>query len=582
MGQQSQSNVQPDIIRTVNSLLSEQFFVPGYQRGYRWKKQQVTDLLKDINDFEPVTYENKLKSWYCLQPLVVRKNGGKWNLIDGQQRLTTIYLILHFLREGLSEQRKQDWKFYSLEYETRKNEADWPAVLDDGAKAEANIDFWHIHDAYQTIKQWFRNNNVEDKFRGKLSEDCKFIWYDIDQTGTGATPEEDVFIRLNIGKIPLTNAELIKALFLNSSNFTGNSKDEVCLRQIEIAAQWDLMEEELSDDAFWYFINGKENKTCPRINYLFEIISGKKVTDEDSYAAFRCFQERFVSSDSNREQPKKLLVDSEWENIYTKYQVLREWFKDRFYYHHIGFLLTSNESINSLLNDYTNPNQTKPVFHKTITNKIRSLIKWNGVEEIEKYDGRCKKILLLHNIITMQQHENDSSRFPFDKYHKENWDIEHIQAVADPEKKPVQVKDRRQYLEDSREFVDDALKSEITAFINDEEKLGNAGEFDALYGKIVNYFEEGAVESAEINTLSNLALLDARTNRGYGNAVFPIKRKTILQKDADGQFIPVCTKNAFLKYYSAGELNRWFQKDREAYYADIKAKLKDFFKGDKK
>jgi hypothetical protein len=196
-----------------------------------------------------------------------------------------------------------------------------------------------------------------------------------------------------------------------------------------------------------------------------------------------------VSSDSNREQPEKPPVDSEWENIYTKYQVLREWFKDRFYYHHIGFLLTSNEPVDSWLNDYTNHGQTKPVFREAIINKIRSLIKWNGVEEIEKNDRRCKSILLLHNIITMQRHENDSSRFPFDKYHKEDWDIEHIQAIADPEKKPVQVKDRRQYLEDSREFVDDALKSEITAFASDEEKLGNTEKFDALYGKIVNYFE---------------------------------------------------------------------------------------------
>lgn len=44
------------------------FFIPGYQRGYRWTEQQVKDLLNDINEFEP---END--SWYCLQPLVTKK-----------------------------------------------------------------------------------------------------------------------------------------------------------------------------------------------------------------------------------------------------------------------------------------------------------------------------------------------------------------------------------------------------------------------------------------------------------------------------------------------------------------------------
>ena len=52
----------------VAELLGRNFFIPGYQRGYRWTEQQVKDLLNDINEFEP---ENG--SWYCLQPLVTKK-----------------------------------------------------------------------------------------------------------------------------------------------------------------------------------------------------------------------------------------------------------------------------------------------------------------------------------------------------------------------------------------------------------------------------------------------------------------------------------------------------------------------------
>jgi uncharacterized protein with ParB-like and HNH nuclease domain len=91
----------------VQSLLSEHFYVPKYQRGYRWTKKQVEDLLNDIDRFTP---SNECKdTWYCLQPLVVKKDEDKgWLLIDGQQRLTTIKLILLHLNTRFPD----DEKFY--------------------------------------------------------------------------------------------------------------------------------------------------------------------------------------------------------------------------------------------------------------------------------------------------------------------------------------------------------------------------------------------------------------------------------------------------------------------------------------
>jgi hypothetical protein len=283
--------------------------------------------------------------------------------------------------------------------------------------------------------------------------------------------------------------------------------------------------------------------------------------------------------DVDRETEDKLVVDREWELVYTRYQVLREWFRDYVYYHSIGYLLTCGESLTDMLDAYFN--KTKDDFKKLLIDKIRATINWNGEEEIEKNDPRCRKILFLHNVITMQQLENNNLRFPFHKYHTEKWDIEHIQAIADTEKKPKQYKDRKQYIEDSNEFVNDTdLKSQINAFINDENKIRNDTEFDTLYGEIIKYFAQNDVESAETDSLPNLALLDSCTNRGYGNAVFPVKRKTILDKDANGQFIPLCTKHAFLKYYTRedpGDLNRWNEKDRREYLCDIQNKLSIYF-----
>ena len=158
------SNQQENTIKetAVGELLGMNFFIPGYQRGYRWTEQQVNDLLNDINEFKPET-----NSWYCLQPLVVKelkedtfkrikeeaasleevKNllKGRWEVIDGQQRLTTIYLILACL--GIT-------KKYTIEYETRKGSKEFLENISKESKSEkavaeaqSNIDFFYMHKA---------------------------------------------------------------------------------------------------------------------------------------------------------------------------------------------------------------------------------------------------------------------------------------------------------------------------------------------------------------------------------------------------------------------------------------------------
>ena len=58
----------------INELLDKQFFVPHYQRGYRWTNQQVEQLLDDIDSFSPreVPGKSNQKTFYCLQPIVVK------------------------------------------------------------------------------------------------------------------------------------------------------------------------------------------------------------------------------------------------------------------------------------------------------------------------------------------------------------------------------------------------------------------------------------------------------------------------------------------------------------------------------
>ena len=84
------------------------FKIEAYQRGYRWGKEEVEYLLEDI-------YEIPLGQKYCLQPVVVKNVNTVYELIDGQQRMTTLYLIMKYLHTYI------DIK-YSIEYATRKSE----------------------------------------------------------------------------------------------------------------------------------------------------------------------------------------------------------------------------------------------------------------------------------------------------------------------------------------------------------------------------------------------------------------------------------------------------------------------------
>src|SRR5690554_5420886 len=105
-------------IKAISELLGMNFFIPSYQRGYRWDKQQVEELLDDIYAF--ATKKDKTEEeFYCLQPVIVKKKEKEewYEVIDGQQRLTTIFLIIHYINEIQKE--KQEIEEITLRFETR-------------------------------------------------------------------------------------------------------------------------------------------------------------------------------------------------------------------------------------------------------------------------------------------------------------------------------------------------------------------------------------------------------------------------------------------------------------------------------
>ena len=610
-------------LRSIHELLDERFVIPAYQRGYRWTKRQVIELLEDLYDFQRQSDVLPKESFYCLQPVVVlQREDGRWELIDGQQRLTTILLILHFLNQFLAIIGITP---YTLDYDTREHSASFLASLGTDVASERageNIDFHHLYHAYNAIEEWFSTKDPTMRF-GFLSNcllaasdrNVKVIWYQL--------PHEqdpiEVFIRLNVGKIPLTNAELIRALFLKQG---GVDEDDLLARSasshraIQIAHEWDSFEKHLQDERFWHFIHQGAAPYPARIEYLFSILIARlglgEGLDEDAYGTFIAYNRHFdESSRADREE----VVQERWREIRYLYQRLDEWYEDRTLYHLIGFCIASSdrpsgEVLVELLESRKELERTR--FEASIRASIFENLfgSWSSQEEDveddeyrkdllrEVIDGldyarsgrhkdKIRAILLLFNIATLLGNPTSTLRFPFDRFNLQPWDIEHIRSVKSD--MPGRVDDQRTWLENVLKYWGEwhtdpgdevcALRDRCKEAL-DAESFSTVA-FPELYTDILEHFGE-ATEQETDNGIENLALLDAKTNRTYKNAVFPIKRSWIPRRDKEGIYVPVCTRNVFLKYYSQtiDDMMFWKREDGRNYRDALVETLENFFMGD--
>lgn len=613
-------------LKAINDLLGMNFYIPNYQRGYRWTRQQVRDLLGDIKEF----MENNSTNIYCIQPLVVKQTpirdglmdqirlaqsvddvrrlinaSDTWEVIDGQQRLTTIYIILKYLQYG---------QLYTLEYKTRINSWEYlnsGIVSYNSGDATTNIDFYHMGEAYCEVKEWFaKNKNCEQQFLQTLLERVKFIWYEVQEDQNS----KEIFQRLNLGKISLTNSELIKAILLKR-NFNDN-REAMSTTVMQISTEWDIIENALQNDELWAFVNTLDYESPTRIDYIFDIIRTRNILHlsnesdigNDDYATFRYFY-AFLKDRGD--------VEEVWSKVYEVYEIFNEWYNTSTLYHYIGFIIATsgNDSckvISNLIDAWLNANN-KGQFIKNLMRKIKSICKLDRVNNLEAHlsdkvydmDGfppktECRPLLLLHNIQTIVRQNKciDSGnkfgnvfyRFPYNLYKTSRknigWDVEHIDSNTENELRNQE--DRIEYLKLTYlGITDEEIKQEISTLLLsgniDDDKFG------AIRKKITN---EDHLSSEDKNKIWNFALLDAKTNRGYGNAPFPAKRRVIIGKDQGLKyiinpeggvvnvetklkvptFIPICTRNAFLKYYTTSQatnLTAWLKEDAEAYLNDM-------------
>lgn len=640
----------------ISELISSDFnfYVPSYQRGYRWGADQVNQLIEDLEEFEKYHYSGDKNQFYCLQPLVVKERNiqkkecdqlievNGIEIIDGQQRLTTILLLLQALHlrkrilEGDSPSEvKACPNVYSIRYETREDSIVWLPELnkiienDPSYKdkfVDANCDYFHFAEvfdaAYNKMKDWDKDH-VSD-FSEVLRKGTRFIWYyPTESAGTNT----DIFDRLNAGKIGLNNAELIKALFLQNSNWSANDLAYVKALSLE----WNSMENRLQNKEFWGFIYRSRHPFAydTHIEYLFDLLQKKEDVHRDTttytFNRYLDSYRQMMNTNLDGQEGKAEWVRKKWSEVKELFDTLNEWYNYKPVYHRVGFVLeyVASEDVLSLRNKLDGKKHSKRIeildgIIKEELNKIKSQQLFYG-------KAQMSEILFFYNILLEDRRISDNARFSFadykEIYKNKGWDQEHVASHTDfsaDDKKAEQLAtdiielivgeqptkdDESGYFIDykthsldgqEKDLCERALRilnsnTQEDKFSEKESKNEEETDIAKLYEAVQEHFKSDEDEFGTITLLDgktireekdfiwNFVLLNAETNRSYGNHIFPVKRRRILQDEFD-VYTPIGTRNVFEKAYSRkiDQILYWSKTDARSYWEDLKSVLSPY------
>jgi hypothetical protein len=399
---------------------------------------------------------------------------------------------------------------------------------------------------------------------------------------------------LNSGKVPLTNAELVKALFLGKTKHHENSKD-IFTTKLDISNKWNQIEYALQNDEFWNFINNSHKVLPTRIDYIFQlIVKDKNVAINDEYDVFRYYYSFYFESLQNGDYN---FATAHWPEVDLYYTILDDWYTNHEHYHLIGLLIWDGMDVLTLINEYQHSNKSH--FTNYLFGEIE--IRFCGIPlDSLYYNGKPKEVermLVFFNV--MEASKPAAQRFPFKKLKLKEikWSLEHIHPQN---AQVIKQSEYVQWLNDhlvilkhgNLEHCDDLI-TEIESFVNDLQDTTNKkldkSQFDEISAKILNcltYVEIGELSVGKKSGLdyaklgnehhiSNMALLDTSQNSSLGNSAFSVKRKSIIDFELKGDFVPGATKNSFLKYYSdyPQHLNYWTLEDRDEYVGKIQEQI---------
>jgi uncharacterized protein with ParB-like and HNH nuclease domain len=571
--------------------------IPLYQRGYKWDPNHIEKLLKDIDAFKP--QEGK---FYCLQNITIVPEDDHFNVVDGQQRLTTLTLILAFLSERSMVNNKIRFPENSIRMQTNKflntiitkeghrfPEDTWDEFINHKPDYD-HQDIGHLYKGYQAIQKWFHDFRVlragsEMDFLDILLDNVKIIVNKVERVDS----EEKIFGNLNSKRVPLDGADLIRAMLITRVAHEEGKRESdiknivrVNERRVKIGWELDQINQWWSkDDIKAYFSKFKNIRSE-------ETSSGVKIFNDNLYPLnllYLLFAEKKQEDELTLELVEKHNNDALglYKELLKLHYTLQDWYNDKYIYHFLGYLFNHLRKAEFNFKDAWDlweESKTRGAFIDELKDRIRASISPDGKlmdyddPEINWYDDRRE--LLVRSMILMDiihSLKDKHPKLPVIAFTKTNNDIEHIFP-----KKPDKDKlaEQREYLQ----FLN------VNVIRNDKDRFDlshfDKKKNDPEYHATVIGFIEDHVSSIKINSIGNLVLLYSSWNRSIQNATYPVKRARIIEYFQQGHFIQPHTFQVFIRYFNDKrdenrDLEHWTNNDIIANTNFITKKIATFF-----
>lgn len=593
------------------------YYIASYQRGYKWKSNSVYDqvpvLLLDVYEAFIKAQTTQSQQEYYLQYITVKKTEqNQFEVIDGQQRLTTLTLIFSVLerffnQENITKYKKQYLVTYARYDDVSVSIFDTIIELmnhNQDAKILKEQDKFYMLKAAESIKHFFSllKEDSEENFNAFLDyfkKSVKLI-LNIEDEHTSA---EEVFANLNDNKVPLTNAYLIKGLLLTkasrlqSSQSTKKHFKEIIDQRAIMGRLWDEMNTWFSKpDVSLFFFSTKQNGMEKMLQLVHfdtdnhdvsviqnykDLFSNNAIQYKNPYILFNTYHQHIITTQDAAKYLNKI------QHIYKR---LKSWYYDNEFYNLIGYKqVVSNYKLKTT-GGFSNI--IKALLKKSTNSAVLENLQKFVLEKVNKSEDDILKLgykkyeetffLLLAMNVFPQNHTTKGNfrnyRFDFYSFIDEEWSLEHI-FPQKPNANNLDVKDDKEWvIQKIQEKINGLTDSAEDILIQDNYKtliqeVQTNQEIDT--SKIDFLFDE--IEDADV--LGNMALLSKGVNSALSNGFFNTKRKILLRKINAGSFVPKHTIDVFSKMLEVkagaevtfdNSLTVWSSNDINAHLESIK------------
>ena len=281
-----------EFIINIKKTFDNKYYIGPYQRSYKWSSLtrygQVPQMLYDIYS---AMCQDPGKEYY-LQYITIKWDSMKewYEVIDGQQRLTTLSLIIYLLyaedhnfeniaKDKVEYSRHDNSNLFDRVVELANNES-----TEESDNAIPNQDTYYLVKAARCIKRFLtlcKNDNKLEAFEKYLKEKVMLITNE----ESSFVSAEEVFMNLNDNRVPLTSSYLIKGLLLTLAARHDDKREynykEIIDQRVIMGRQWDEISSWISKkEVAHYFFKQDDGGLDNFLNLVLKGIESKNEAGE--------------------------------------------------------------------------------------------------------------------------------------------------------------------------------------------------------------------------------------------------------------------------------------------------------------